>query len=156
MAARNKAVAVLITTDQPPNLIAREQEYDSGRGSGDVEDMLASGRQVVAIYVVRDLDGEQGGPFWDEYSGNSQYRIEGVFDGVDVGERDLTGPTQGVRTRTYFSNATAPSERVDVSKDFEDSTMGRGSGWTVYENGEGALYVAELQRARELVRFPGA
>lgn len=156
MAARNKCIAVLITTDVPPNLIVREQEYDSTRGSGDVEAALASGRQVVAVYAVRDLDGDLGGPFWDEYSGNSQYRVEGVFDGVDVGERDLTGPTQGVQTRTYFNNATAPSEKVSVNRDFEDSTMGRGSGWTVYEDGQGALYAAELAKARVAVGFPGA
>lgn len=154
MAARNKAIAVVITTDVPPNLIAREQEYDPIAGSGAVELALASGRQVVALYIVRDLDGDMGGPFWDEYSGNSQYRVEGVFDGVDVGERDLTGGTQGVRTRTYFANATTPSARVEVIKSFEDSTMGRGAGWTVYENGEGVLYEAELEKARALAGVP--
>lgn len=154
MAARNKAVAVLITTDDPPNLILREQEYDSILGSALVEITLASGRQVVALWIVRDLDGDMGGPFWDEYSGNSQYRIEGVFDGVDVGERDLSGMTQGVRTRTYFSNATAPGTRVEVERDFEDSTMGRGAGWTVYQDGQGAEYSAQLAAARQLAGVP--
>jgi hypothetical protein len=155
MAARNKAIAVLIDTSiEPSVLIKREQEFDPLGGSADVQTALASGRQIISLYIVRDLDGDMGGPFWDEYSGNSQYRVESVFDGVDVGERDLTGGTQGVRTRTYFSNATAPAARVEVSRDFEDSTMGRGSGWTVYQDGQGAEYEAQLAAARELVGVP--
>lgn len=154
MTARNKAVAVFITTDNPPNLILREQEFDPTNGSLDVESALASGRQVVAVWIVRDLDGDLGGPFWDEYSGNSQYRVESTFDGVDVGERDLTGNTQGVRTRTYYSNATAPAARVDVAREFEDSTMGRGAGWTVYQDGQGTAYNTQLAAARTLAGVP--
>lgn len=154
MAARNKCIAVLITTDNPPNLILREQEYDPIDGSALVQVALASSRQVVACYNVRDLDGDAGGPFWDEFSGNSRYRVQSTFDGVDWARQDLTGPTQGVFTRQYFSNAAPPAAQVDVENNAEDLVMAQGTSWLVYEDGQGSEYATQLEAARILASVP--
>jgi hypothetical protein len=154
MSADNKCIVVLIDTGAPPNLIMQEVKYDPIGGASGVEAKIASGLQIVALYNVRDLNGDMGGPFWDEFSGNSQYRVQGVFDGVNVAKRDTTGATKGAITRTYFANSTAPGKQTTVEAQFEDTVMGQGAGWSVYENGEGALYEAELAKARTLVGLP--
>jgi len=154
MAADNNFIVVLIDASVPPNLIVRQQKYDPINGSDAVEGIVASALQVVAMFNVRDLDGDMGGPFWDEFSGNSQYRVQGVFDGLGIAKRDLTGATQGVFVRTYFSNATAPADFAKVAKAFEDSIIAQGVNWVVYEDGQGVLYDAELAKARKLVGLP--
>lgn len=157
MAARNKAIAILMQDASDPDnpvLVKREQEYSSALGSADVELTLSSALEVVAIYNVRDLDGDVGGPFWDEFSGNSAYRTYGVLEGVEFAKQDLVGGGQGVYKRIYYSNATAPGSFIKVAQAFESIEMALGAFWTTYLGGDGTDYDTALAAARTLAGVP--
>jgi len=154
MAADNKVHVVLI--NPAGNLVHRQANYNPTNGSVGLENMVKSALEVVAVWVVRDLNGDAGGPFWDEFSGNSQYKVVEAFDGIQVGKRDLTGQTLGAKIKSYFSDSSSPGSFVSVDSKLEDSVMGGGANWAVLDDGQGSLYTEKLAAAKTLVGVPGA
>lgn len=154
MAADNKVHVVLI--NPAGNLVHRQANYDPTNGSVGLENSVKSALEVVGVWVVRDLNGDAGGPFWDEYSGNSQYKVEEAFDGVQVAKRDLAGQTLGVKVKSHFSDASSPTGFVTMDAKLEDSVMGGGASYAVLDDGQGSLYEEKLAAAKTLVGAPGA
>lgn len=152
MAADNCVHVVLINPGG--QLIQRTVAFNPGNGSSSVEHAIKSGMEVVACYVERDVEGDVGGPFWDEYSGNSQYGVAESYDGVTMVKRDLTGPTKGCTKKAYHNDATSPGPNQTVAAAFEDTTIGSGASWPVLDDGQGSTYEAKLTEARTLVGFP--
>ena len=152
MAADNEIHVVLI--NPAGSLVHRKKKFNPTEGSSGVEHDIKGNLNVVAIYIVRDLDGDAGGPFWDEYSGNSQYRVGESFDGVDVSKRDFTPPH--ATTKSYYENASSPTPAANIDSKLTDSVMGSGANWPVLDDGQGSYYEQKLIEARTLVGFPGA
>jgi hypothetical protein len=155
MAADNETFIVLINPGG--NLILRNANFNPGQGSAGVEQAVRSALQVVAVFVKRDTDGDAGGPFWDEYSGNNQYCVAQAFDGVQVKVRDIPGGGGGqanVRVKSYYNDTAPPSPFSTVASAYHESTMGSGSNWVVFDGGEGSLYEQKLAEARTLVGYP--
>ena len=136
------------------NLVHRTKAWgDNVGGSAGVEAASKSGLQVVAIFVEKDVNGEIGGPFWDEYSGNSMYALEETFEGIVIALHD-TNPVSTRLRETLNDSALRPIRQVDNK--LAGATMGKGSNWDTYEDGQGSLYDAKIAEARTLVGFPGA
>lgn len=152
MAADNCVHVVLI--NPAGNLIDRTVNFNPGNGSGAVEQAVKSALEVVAVFVERDVEGDAGGPFWDEYSGNSQYGVVAAYDGVTVVKRDLTGSTKGTVKKSYFNDAASPGPNVQVASAFQETTIGAGANWPVLDDGQGSNYEAKLAEARTLVGVP--
>jgi hypothetical protein len=153
MAADSKVHVVLI--NPAGTLIHRQVNFNPAAGSAGVENMVKSALKVVAVFVQRDLNGDTGGPWWDEYSTNNQYAIMETYDGVEVKIRDITGPSSGVRTKSYFNDLTNPTAIAAVAKALEESTMGSGANWAVLDDGAGSYYEQKLNEAKNLVGLPG-
>jgi hypothetical protein len=136
------------------SLIQRSVNFNEGNGSSGVENACKSALEVVAVYVVRDIEGDAGGPFWDEYSGNSQYGVVESYDGITVVKRDLTGATKGCTKKSYYNNAASPGPNTPVASAFEETTIGAGANWPVLDDGQGSNYEAKLAEARTLVGLP--
>lgn len=157
MAADNAVHIVLI--NPAGNLIQRTATFNPVNGSSNLENMIKSALQVVAIFVVRDLNGDISGPFWDEWSGNNQYKISESYDGITVGVRDVPGGGGGgasVRLKAYFSDSASSAPFSVIDSKYHESTMGSGGNWVVFDDGQGNLYEQKLQEARVLVGRPGA
>ncbi len=152
MAQDNAAHVVLI--NPAGSLIQVSANFNPGQGSNGVEHAVKSALEVVAVYIVRDLEGDAGGPFWDEYSGNSQYGVGEAFDGVTVVKRDLTGPSIGCIKKQYFNDASSPGPNVSVPNAFIETTVSSGASWPVLDDGQGTNYEQKLAEARTLVGFP--
>lgn len=152
MSADSKVHVVLINAGG--NLIHRQVNFNPSVGSTGVENMVKSGLKVVAVFIQRDLNGDQGGPFWDEYSTNNQYTLSETYDGVEVKIRDITGSNKGVRRKSYFNDLTNPTAIEQVSSALEDSVMGSGATWPVLDDGDGSFYDQKLAEAKTLVGFP--
>jgi hypothetical protein len=135
-------------------LIDRTVNFNPAQGSAGVEHGVKSGLQIVALYVERDVQGDAGGPFWDEYSGNSQYSCAESYDGVLIVKRDLTGATKGAIKKSYFDNADSPGPNTPIANAFEESAVAQGANWPVLDGGEGSSYEQKLAEARILVGFP--
>jgi hypothetical protein len=150
MAIRNRIFVVLI--DGATNLVLRQKDWgESEGGSSSVETETASGQQVVAVFVEKDADGEAGGPFWDEYSGNSMYSVQETPEGISMGLHDIT-PTK-TRIRETLNDGSLRAIRL-VDPKLAEATMGKGSNWDVFEDGQGSLYEQKLAEARTLVGVP--
>jgi hypothetical protein len=143
MAADNCIHVVLI--NPAGNLIQRTVNFNPAQGSAGVEHGTKSALEIVALFVERDVQGDAGGPFWDEYSGNSQYSVTEAYDGVTVTKRDLT---------SYFDSAGSPGSNTPVANAFEESAIGAGANWPVLDDGQGTNYEAKLDEARTLVGIP--
>lgn len=156
MAADSQTYVVLI--NPAGNLIQRSVSFNPTNGSANVESGTKSALEVVAVFVKRDLNGDQGGPFWDEYSGNNQYCLAEAYDGVQVKVRDVAGGgTQAsVRVKSYFNDLTNPTPFSSVDAVYYESIMGAGSNWIVFDGGEGSLYEQKVAEARTLVGYPGS
>jgi len=157
MAADSQVYVVLI--NPAGNLIQRSVIFNPTNGSANVEAFTKSALQVVACFVKRDLNGDQGGPFWDEFSGNDQYCLAESYDGIQMKVRDVPsggGGQASVRVKSYFSNLTNPTAFGTIASAYHESTMGAGSNWVVFDNGQGSLYTQKLAEARTLVGYPGA
>lgn len=157
MAAENCTHAVLINPGG--NLIHRRANFNPVSGSAGIEHSTKSALQVVAVFVERDCNGDQGGPFWDEYSGNNQYCLEEAYDGVQVKIRDVPGGGGGqatVRVKSYFNELVSPTSFTSIASAYHSSVMGAGSNWIVMDDGQGSLYEQKLAEARTLVGFPTA
>jgi len=156
MAADSQVYVVLI--NPAGNLIQRSVSFNPTNGSANVEVGTKSALEVVAVFVKRDLNGDQGGPFWDEYSGNNQYCLAESYDGVQVKVRDVPGggTLASVRVKSYYSDLTNPTPFSSVGAVYHESVMGAGSNWIVFDEGEGSLYEQKLAEARTLVGYPGA
>jgi len=156
MAADSQVYVVLI--NPAGNLVQRSVSFNPTNGSANVESVTKSALQVVAVFVKRDINGDQGGPFWDEYSGNDQYCVAEAYDGVQMKVRDVKGPgtVPAVRVKTYFNDLTNPTGFSYLEAVFHESVMGSGSNWIVFDAGEGSLYEQKLAEARTLVGWPGA
>jgi hypothetical protein len=152
MAQDNCVHAVLI--NPAGNLIQRTVSFNPGNGSSAVEQAVKSALEVVAVFVERDVEGDAGGPFWDEYSGNSQYGVIAAYDGITVVKRDLTGPTKGTIKKSYYDDAGSPGANTQVGTSFEETTIGAGANWPVLDDGQGSNYEAKLAEARTLVGIP--
>ena len=151
MAADNCIHVVLV--NPAGNLIQRTVAFNPGNGSGAVEQAVKSALEVVAVFVERDVEGDAGGPFWDEYSGNSQYSIVAAYDGVTVVKRDLTGATKGAVKKSYYDDAGSPGPNVSIANAFEETSIGAAN-WPVLDDGQGSNYEAKLAEARTLVGLP--
>lgn len=136
------------------NLIDRKVNFNPGNGSGAVENAVKSALEVVAVFIERDIEGDAGGPFWDEYSGNSQYSVSEAYDGITVVKRDLTGQTKGAIKKQYFNEAGSPGPNVPVGSAFEETTVAQGANWPVLDDGQGSNYEQKLAAARTLVGLP--
>ena len=157
MAADSQVYVVLI--NPAGNLIQRDVSFNPTNGSANVEMATKSALEVVAVFVKRDLNGDQGGPFWDEYSGNNQYCVAEAYDGVQMKVRDIAGGGGGgnsVRVKSYFSDLTNPTAFSTIASSYHESVMGSGSNWIVFDDGQGSLYEQKLAEARTLVGYPGA
>ena len=156
MAADSQTYVVLI--NPAGTLIQRSVSFNPTNGSANVEASTKSALEVVAVFVKRDLNGDQGGPFWDEYSGNNQYKVEEAYNGVQVKVRDIPGggSQASVRVKSYFSDLTNPTPFGTIGNAYHESTMGAGSNWVVFDDGQGSLYDQKLAEARTLVGFPTA
>lgn len=152
MAADNCVHVVLINPGG--QLIERLSNYNPTQGSQGVENACKSALEVVAVFVERDLEGDAGGPFWDEYSGNSQYAVLEAYDGVTVVKRDLTGATKGCIKKSYYNAAGSPGPNTSVASAFEETTIGAGANWPVLDDGQGSYYEQKLAEARVLVGLP--
>ncbi len=152
MAADSTVHVVLITPAGV--LIQRSVNFNVGQGSAGVEHAVKSGFEVVSMYVVRDTEGDAGGPFWDEYSGNSQYSCAEAFNGVQIVKRDLTGATKGAVKKVYYDDAGSPGPNTPVANAFEESAVAQGANWPVLDDGQGSNYEAKLAEARILVGLP--
>ena len=107
MAADNCIHVVLV--NPAGNLIQRTVAFNPGNGSGAVEQAVKSALEVVAVFVERDVEGDAGGPFWDEYSGNSQYSIVAAYDGVTtLARRDRTSRSPTLSRRPASARPTGP------------------------------------------------
>jgi hypothetical protein len=137
MAADNCIHVVLI--NPAGNLIQRTVNFNPAQGSAGVEHGTKSALEIVALFVERDVQGDAGGPFWDEYSGNSQYSVTEAYDGVTV---------------SYFDSAGSPGSNTPVANAFEESAIGAGANWPVLDDGQGTNYEAKLDEARTLVGIP--
>jgi hypothetical protein len=146
MAADNCIHVVLI--NPAGTLIQRTVNFNPAQGSAGVEHGTKSALEVVALFVERDVQGDAGGPFWDEYSGNSQYSVAEAYDGVTVTKRDLTGATKGTTKKSYFDSAGSPGSNTPVANAFEESAIGAGANWPVLDD------EAKLAEARTLVGIP--
>lgn len=156
MAADSQVHVVLI--NPAGNLIQRSVSFNPTNGSANVEMLTRSALEVVAVFVQRDLDGDQGGPFWDEYSGNNQYCVAEAYDGVQMKIRDIAGGGGGnsVRVKSYFNDLTNPTAFTTIGNAYHESVMGSGSNWIVFDDGQGSLYEQKLAEARTLVGYPTA
>lgn len=156
MAADSCVHVVLI--NPAGNLIERTANFNPVTGSNNVENLVKSALQIVAVFVERDVGGDQGGPFWDEYSGNNQYNVEESYDGVQIKVRDVPGggSPASVRVKSYFSDLANPTSLNSVDNVYHESVMGAGSNWIVMDDGQGSLYDQKLAEARTLVGFPTA
>jgi hypothetical protein len=157
MAADSQVHVVLI--NPAGNLIQRAVSFNPVNGSSNVEMQSRSALQVVAVFVQRDLDGDQGGPFWDEYSGNNQYCVAESYDGVQMKVRDVPGGGGGqasVRVKSYYNDLANPTAFSAIDSKYHESVMGSGSNWIVFDDGEGSLYEQKLAEARTLVGYPTA
>ena len=156
MAADSQTHVVLI--NPAGNLIERTANFNPVSGSSNIENSVKSALEVVAVFVQRDLNGDQGGPFWDEYSGNNQYKVEEAYDGIQIGVRDVPGggSQASVRVKSYFDDLASPTPFSTIGNAYHESVMGGGAGWIVFDNGEGSLYDQKLAEARTLVGFPTA
>jgi len=152
MAADNCVHAVLI--NPAGNLIDRTVNFNPTNGSSAVENAVKSALEVVAIFVERDINGDAGGPFWDEYSGNSQYSVAAAYDGITVTKRDLTGATRGAIKKSYFDDSASPGPNTSVATAFEETTVAQGANWPVLDDGQGSNYETKLAEARILVGLP--
>jgi len=150
MAADNKVHVVLI--NPAGQLVHRQRNFNPEVGSIDLENAIKGNMIVVAVYLVRDLNGDAGGPFWDEYSGNSQYRVAESYDGVVVSKRDFTPPHAS--TKGYYSDASSSLPATNIDAKLIDSTMGSGANWPVLDDGQGSYYEQKLAEARALVGYP--
>lgn len=151
MAADNCVHVVLINAGG--NLIDRTVNFNPGNGSGAVEQAIKSALECVAVYIERDINGDAGGPFWDEYSGNSQYSVGAAYDGVTVVKRDLIGPTKGAIKKSYYDDAVSPGPNTPIAAAFEETSIGAAN-WPVLDDGQGSNYEAKLAEARILIGLP--
>jgi hypothetical protein len=156
MAADSQVHVVLI--NPAGKLIQRAVSFNPTNGSANVESLTKSALEVVAVFVQRDLNGDQGGPFWDEFSGNNQYCVAESFDGIQMKVRDVQGggSQASVRVKSYFSDLGNPTAFSSVGSAYHESVMGAGSNWIVFDGGKGSLYEQKLAEARTLVGFPTA
>lgn len=157
MAADSQVYVVLI--NPAGTLIQRDVSFNPVNGSTSVEAGTKSALEVVAVFVKRDLNGDQGGPFWDEYSGNNQYCVAESYDGVQVKVRDVPGQggsQASVRVKSYFSDLANPTPFSTIGLSYHESVMGSGSNWIVFDDGTGSLYEQKLAEARTLVGYPTA
>lgn len=154
MSADSKVHVVLINPSG--NLICRTVNFNPVSGSAGVESGVKSALKTIAVFVERDINGDQGGPFWDEYSGNNQYCVEESFDGVQVKVRNVPGggTLASVRVKSYFNDLSSPSGFGSIDSVYHESVMGAGSNWIVLDGGEGSLYEEKLAEARILVGYP--
>jgi hypothetical protein len=150
MAADNKVHVVLI--NPAGQLVHRQKNFNPEAGSIDLENAVKGNLSVVAVFLVRDLNGDQGGPWWDEYSGNSQLRVAETFEGIAVSKRDFTPPHAS--TKAYTSDANPPLPATNIDSKLIDSTMGSGANWPVLDDGQGTYYAQKLAEARVLVGYP--
>jgi hypothetical protein len=155
MAADSCVHVVLI--NPAGNLIERTAQFNPVTGNSNVENAVKSALQVVAVFVERDVNGDAGGPFWDEYSGNNQYKVEESYDGIQMGVRDIAGggSSASVRVKSYFSDLANPTAFSNIANDFYESVMGGGASWIVFDDGQGSLYEQKVAEARTLVGYPG-
>jgi hypothetical protein len=150
MANKNRVHVVLI--DGSTNLIHQMKDWgDSEGGSTGIEAVVSSGLQVVGIWVEKDVNGEAGGPFFDEYSGNSMYALQETFEGISIALHDITPASTRIR-ETLNDKTLRPIRHIDPK--LADATMGKGSNWDVFENGQGSLYEEKLAAAQVLVGVP--
>lgn len=150
MANKNRVHVVLI--DGAMNLVHQLKDWgDSEGGSTSIESKTASGLQVVGVWIEKDAGGEAGGPFWDEYSGNSMYALQETFEGVTVAMHDIN--PANTRVRETLNDGAQRATRV-IDPKLADATMGKGANWDVFEDGQGTLYEQKLAEARALVGIP--
>lgn len=148
--AQNNAVHVVLI-NPGGNLVQRTMQFNPVGGSAGIENAVKSALEVVAIFVQRDIEGDAGGPFTDEYSGNSQYSVAEAYDGITLTKRDLTGATKGAIKKSYYNDASSPGPNTPVANAFEESAIAQGANWPVLDDGQGSNYEAKLAEARTLV-----
>lgn len=131
------------------NQITRTANFNPINGSLNVEGQIKNARlQVIGVWIVRDQNGDAGGPFWDEYSGNSAYSVIQAYDGISMVKRDTTGAAKGAAIKSYFNDGSNPTGFQTVASPQEDIVMAQGAQWTVLDDGQGSLYQTELETAR--------
>jgi len=112
---------------------------------------MSSQYPIIGIWVVRDVNGVEGSPYWDEFAGNSEYTVVRLVDGgVGIVSTDYerSGPGRH-RVRRYFKDEKR-GESVEGPLNATASTT-----WRTYENGQGDAYGRLLKKAKARVRCPG-
>lgn len=153
MAARNTIHVALVNAGG--QLVYRQADFAPGQMQG-LESSTRSALQCVLLAVVRDAEGDAGGPFWTIYSGNEQYGLSenAEPEGCIVVQRDVTGPQNGARQRVWNSDATPPGAQETIPAALELLAMARGNWWEVVDGGSGAEYEALVAQAMSDLGVP--
>jgi len=149
VATDNKIYVYLLT---PGNqLVRREMNHSPVANTAGLEHMFKAGAafKAVVVYHVRDLEGDAGGPFLDNFDVIEQLKVGGTADGLTIARRDFTGPNKGTTERTYFSNGSPPLQATGIEAAFEDGVMAGGANWRVLDDGSGSVYDQRLVEARQ-------
>jgi hypothetical protein len=115
------------------------------------EPALKSHNQVVAVYVKRTI-GDPPQDFWDEFSGNSMYKVQEETDGLAISAHDIN-PAK-TRIKGFENGNQGPWREIDPK--LANATMGGNASWDTLDDGQGTYYEQKLAEARVLVGYPSS